>query len=255
MRAVAGLLLFAIAGTAHSQTPIQAAAWQPTAPYVVMGQDEPGYRNWYIASPAHPAAVNRFNDYLTAWGVGAIVPTWQLLRTASDWYKCGAPPFEVPPSEDWPNVVQTLRYVREQVIPAIGPVEPVSVYRNPMLNHCAGGAQESAHRYMQAVDMVPLRPITREQLIYQLCTVHARSGAPYGVGLGFYVGLRFHIDSRRFRKWGTGSGPEAAPCLSEPPTLTSINANVPASADWQRQAPPPTAQPAAPANGSFPPKL
>ena len=176
--------------------------WQPTAPYVTMGQDEPGYRNWYMASPSHAGSVKSFNEYLTTYGVGGVVPTWQLLRTASDWQKCGAPPFEVPPSEDWPNVVQALRYIRDKVIPAIGPVEPVSVYRNPLLNQCAGGAQESAHRFMQAVDMVPLRPITRSALIEQMCAIHARSGAGYGVGLGFYVGLRFHVDSRKFRTWG-----------------------------------------------------
>ena len=36
----------------------------------------------------------------------------------------------------------------------------VSVYRNPALNACAGGAPESTHRILGAVDMVPLRPIT-----------------------------------------------------------------------------------------------
>ena len=176
--------------------------WAPTAPYVVVGQDEPGYRNWYLASPAHPGQVRALNDYLTTWGVAGVVPTWQLLRTASDWYKCGAAPFEVPPTHEWPNLVQTLRYVRDHVIPAVGPVEPVSVYRNPLLNRCAGGAQESAHRFMQAVDMVPLSPMTREELIARLCTVHAARGESYGVGLGFYVGLRFHVDSRKFRTWG-----------------------------------------------------
>lgn len=110
--------------------------------------------------------------------------------------------FEVPPSQDWPNVVQTLRYIRDRVIPTVGAVEPVSVYRNPMLNQCAAGAPESAHRFMQAVDLVPLRPITRDALIQRLCAVHALSGESYGVGLGFYVGLRFHIDSRKFRTWG-----------------------------------------------------
>lgn len=177
--------------------------WKPTEPYVVIGQDEPGYRNWYLASPAHARQVKALNDYLTTYQVNGIVPTWQLLRTASDWYKCGAPAFEVPPQEDWPNVVQALRYIRERVIPVIGPVEPVSVYRNPALNQCAAGAPESAHRYMQAVDLVPLRPVTRDSLIRQLCDVHARYGEGYGVGLGFYVGLRFHIDSRKFRTWGT----------------------------------------------------
>jgi hypothetical protein len=55
---------------------------------------------------------------------------------------------------------------------------------------------------MQAVDLVPLRPITRDAMIRALCDVHAQRGQPYGVGLGFYVGLRFHIDSRKFRTWG-----------------------------------------------------
>ena len=177
--------------------------WAPLEPYVVIGQDEPGYRNWYVAAPSHMTQVKALNDYLAAYGVGGIVPTWQLLRTASDWYKCGAPAFEVPPPEAWPNVVQALRYVRDKVIPVLGPVEPVSVYRNPSLNQCAGGARESAHRFMQAVDMVPLRPITRDVMIGKLCAVHARSGQAYGVGLGFYVGLRFHVDSRKFRTWGT----------------------------------------------------
>ena len=197
------LLLIASAG-AVAQPPAWAPGmpWEPTAPYVVAGQDEPGYRNWYLASPAHAPAVKAFNDYLATYGVAGVVPTWQLLRTASDWYKCGAAAFEVPPSSEWPRIVQTLRYVRDQVVPALGPVEPVSVYRNPMLNQCAGGAQESAHRFMQAVDLVPLRPITREAMIRTLCETHARTGQGYGVGLGFYVGQRFHIDSRKFRTWG-----------------------------------------------------
>jgi hypothetical protein len=198
------LLLVACASAAAAQPPAWAPGmpWEPTAPYVTIGQDEPGYRNWYVAAPWHPGAVRAFNDYLVTYGVGGIVPTWQLLRTASDWQKCGAQPFEVPPAEDWPNLVQTLRYIREQVIPVIGPVEPVSVYRNELLNRCANGAQESAHRFMQAVDLVPLTPITRDAMIDRLCAIHARNGGPYGVGLGFYVGLRFHIDSRKFRTWG-----------------------------------------------------
>ena len=203
MRQLVLSLLF-IASAAGAQPPVWTPGmpWAPLAPYITVGQDEAGYRNWYLASPAHAVSVKTFNDYLTTYGVGGVVPTWQLLRTASDWQKCGAPAFEVPPTEDWPNVVQTLRYVRDKVIPTVGPVEPVSVYRNPLLNQCAGGAQESAHRFMQAVDMVPLRPITRAALIQELCTVHAKSGEPYGVGLGFYVGLRFHVDSRKFRTWG-----------------------------------------------------
>ena len=198
------ILLLGFASSATAQPPVWAPGmpWDPTGPYVTAGQDEPGYRSWYVAAPWHAASVKAFNDYLTTYGVSGIVPTWQLLRTASDWQKCGATAFEVPPSEDWPNVVQTLRYIRDKVIPTIGPVEPVSVFRNAQLNACAAGAPESAHRFMQAVDLVPLQPITREAMQQRLCAVHAGSGEPYGVGLGFYVGLRFHVDSRKFRTWG-----------------------------------------------------
>ena len=198
------LILLGVGTAAPAQPPawVPGMPWEPLAPYITAGQDEPGYRNWYLASPAHSWGVKSLNDYLTTYGVGGIVPTWQLLRTASDWQKCGATPFEVPPPQDWPNVVQTLRYIRDRVIPALGPVEPVSAYRNASLNQCAHGARESAHRFMQAVDLVPLRPITRGAMIRQLCDVHARTGEPYGVGLGFYVGLRFHVDSRKFRTWG-----------------------------------------------------
>lgn len=204
MRTMPALTLLLAASAASAQPPLwqPGMPWEPLAPYIIVGQDEPGYRNWYMAAPWHAQAVKSFNDYLVTYGVAGIVPTWQLLRTASDWQRCGAQPFEVPPSQDWPNVVQTLRYVRDKVIPTVGPVEPVSVYRNPMLNQCAAGAPESAHRFMQAVDLVPLQPITRDALIQRLCAVHALSGEPYGVGLGFYVGLRFHIDSRKFRTWG-----------------------------------------------------
>jgi hypothetical protein len=199
-----------------------------------------------MAAPAHASAVRSFNDYLLTYGVAGVVPTWQLLRTASDWQKCGGPAFEVPPIEAWPNVVQTLRYIRDRVVPVIGPVEPVSVYRNPLLNQCAGGAQESAHRYMQAVDMVPLRPITRGALIEQLCAVHERSGLPYGVGLGFYVGLRFHVDSRKFRTWGSNDHGSVA-CARSYALAHALNADgsQPAATPVQQpvQVPQPVTQP------------
>lgn len=205
--------------------------WNPAIGYVTPGQDEPGYRAWYFAVPERAAKVREFNNYLVSAGVGGVVPTWQLLRTASDWQRCGAQPYALAPPEYWPNVVQALRFIRDEVIPAIGRVEAVSAYREPLLNACAGGAPESAHRFFQGFDMVPLMPTTRELLIRELCRIHAADGARFGVGLGFYAFLRFHIDGRKFRKWGAGSGPEAAACNAEPlsrpssptdPTLPAI---------------------------------
>lgn len=170
-----------------------------------------------------PAAVSGFHNYLASYGVAYVVPTWQLLRTASQWHRCGAEPFEIPPASEWPNLVGALRYIQSFVVPSIGPVEAVSVYRNPALNACAGGAPESAHRHMFAIDMVPLRPTTREAMIDTLCTAHAYQGSRYGVGLGFYTKLRFHVDTWKFRRWGQRDAGIAA-CA---PTLARLNLNPP----------------------------
>jgi hypothetical protein len=205
--------------------------WNPVADYVTLGQDEPGYRYWYASGQYRPFYVQAFNQYLTTYGVGGIAPTWQLLRTASDWQKCGADPFEIPPTSEWPNIVNTLRYIRDRIVPVMGPVEPVSVYRNPRLNACAGGAVTSTHREMGAVDLVPLRPITREALMSGLCAIHR--AVPSNVGLGFYKGLRFHVDSRKYRDWGmTGAhggygcaavlAEGAAPFVPEPAAATTL---------------------------------
>ena len=134
------ILALAAAQAAAQATPLPAPAapvapaWNPAAPYITVGQDEPGYRSWYLAAPWRAAQVKSFNDYLASNQVAGILPTWQLLRTATSWQECGGQPFEVPPAEEWPHMVQTLRYVHDYVVPAIGPVEAVSVYRNPSLN-------------------------------------------------------------------------------------------------------------------------
>jgi hypothetical protein len=191
-------VLALIAAPAAAQSP---PVWNPAANYITAGQDEPGYRSWYLAAPARGAQVKAFNEYLATYRVAGIVPTWQLFRTATSWQKCGGQPFEIPPTSEWPHIVQTLRYVNDYVIPTVGPVEPVSGYRNPVLNACAGGAPESAHKHYSAIDMVPLRPTTREQLMRSLCAVHSRRGPDYDVGLGFYAFLRFHVDTTKFRRW------------------------------------------------------
>ena len=205
MRWLLALLSLMVAAPAAAQTyaPPTPPTWNPAAPYVTPGQDEPGYRAWVRGADWRPVYVKAFNNYLVTYGVGGVVPTWQLLRTASDWQKCGAQPYEVPPTSAWPNIVAALRYVGAYVIPRIGPVEVVSVYRNAALNACAHGAPTSTHLHMGAVDMVPLRPISREALMSELCAIHHASGPANATGLGFYKGLRFHIDARKYREWGT----------------------------------------------------
>jgi hypothetical protein len=208
-----------------------AAAWDPAGPYISAGQDEPGYRSWYIAAPWRAAQVKAFNDYLVGAQVGGIVPTWQLLRTATAWKDCGAQPFEIPPTTEWPHMVQTLRYIRDYVIPSVGPVEPVSAYRNPSLNACAGGAPESAHMHDSAVDLVPLKPIDRVSLMRSLCGAHSGHGAPYNAGLGFYAYLRFHIDSTKYRRWNMDPAVAAeCPPIVHPEDVASVGQPLPATA-------------------------
>src|SRR3954451_170850 len=211
--------------TASSGSP---AVWDPAASYITAGQDEPGYRSWYVAAPWRAGQVKSFNDYLATYQVAGILPTWQLLRTATAWQKCGAQPFEVPPTSEWPHIVQTLRYIHDYVIPAVGPVEAVSGYRNPLLNQCAGGAPESAHKHYSALHLVPLRATSREELMRTLCSVHARRGTSYDVGLGFYAFLRSHADTTNVRRWGTDPA-EAASCppISQQSDIASVGYQAP----------------------------
>jgi Peptidase M15 len=229
---VSGLLTLLVGPSSLAQTistpdvaPWQVTPWSPTAEYVTSGQDEAGYRRWITADPQRMIQVAAFHQYLNEGGVAFVVPTWQLLRTASDWGRCGAAPFEVPPIADWANLIQTLRFVRDYVVPSVGAVEPVSAYRNPTLNQCAGGAPESAHMHFSAVDLVPMRPIDRPDLMRRLCALHYRDGARYQVGLGFYTKLRFHVDSWKYRTWGrSDAGTLACPMplaqAPRPPDLT-----------------------------------
>jgi hypothetical protein len=238
------LLLIAAPAAAQTAPAAQTAsspqtAWDPAAQYITAGQDEPGYRSWYLAAPDRASQVKAFNDYLVANEVGGILPTWQLLRTATSWKDCGQQPFEVPPVEEWPHMVQTLRYIHDYVVPSIGPVEPVSVYRNPALNVCAGGAPESAHKLDSAVDLVPLRPIDRVTLMRTLCGVHTQHGAAYNTGLGFYAYLRFHIDSIKYRRWNMDPAVAAeCPPIIHPEDIASVGQPMIVAAPGSATAPP-----------------
>ena len=214
---------------------------QAPAQELPVGQSEAEYQAWLASSPGVRGQVLSFEAWQDAAGVRGVLPSWQLLRTASMWRECGGQPFEVPPFMLWPGMVKTLRYIRDHVRPALGPVEAVSGYRNPALNRCARGSERSAHLDFFAIDLVPLQPMTRRDLFQRLCAMHAASGAQAGAGLGFYTFLRFHIDTRSFRRWGSagplgnespcavlerGGDPEAPP-LETPPRIATPDATQP----------------------------
>ena len=177
------------------------------------GQSEAEYRAWLAARPGRVGEILSFEAWQQAAGVRGVLPSWQIVRTASMWRECGGEPFEVPPFRLWPGMVDTLRFIRDHVRTAVGDVEAVSGYRNPALNVCARGSERSAHLDFFALDLVPRRPLTRRALFERLCPMHARFGPAAGAGLGFYAFQRFHIDTRSFRRWGA-AGPygNESPC-------------------------------------------
>ena len=179
------------------------------------GQAADEFRAWLDRSPAHRAELAAFRDRLAAEGVEEVVPIWQLVRTSSSWRQCGAEPFEVAPADKWDNIVETLKFVRDQVVPSVGKVEALSAYRNESLNACSAGAPRSAHRMFFALDLTPVSDeVSREDMIRDVCRAHARNGRAYEAGLGFYSGRRFHVDSNGYRKWGADGRGASSPCVT-----------------------------------------
>ena len=179
------------------------------------GQTADDFAAWVGRSPANFQQAAAFRSYLAAQGLESVVPLWQLTRTSSSWRQCGAEPFEVPPQDKWDRIVTTLKFVRDEVVPAVGQVEPLSAYRNEKLNACSDGAPKSAHREFFALDLTPVnQAVGRADMVRSVCAAHARDGRAYDAGLGFYSGKRFHVDSSGFRKWGPNGKGATSPCVS-----------------------------------------
>jgi hypothetical protein len=176
------------------------------------GQAKADYLAWLARDPGARAEVLSFKSYLEAAGVDDVVPTWEMVGTASMWRACDGPRFEVAPMGEWTHIATTLKFIRNHVEPVIGPVEVVSGFRDEALNRCAHGAPQSAHRHFFALDMVPLGDVSRPGLMRSLCKIHDLRGQQYDIGLGFYSGVRFHVDSQRFRAWGADGKSATSPC-------------------------------------------
>jgi len=175
--------------------------------------DKAAYANWLADEPGRDAEVKAFEDYLTRAGVGGVLASDELLLNATNWSRCGLRfPYSMPPRAVWGHVVPTIRFIRDEVEPVIGPVTVESGYREPALNKCAHGAPKSAHAQYYALDLMPLKPMTRQELISAVCKLHAKRGKAHDVGLGFYDGLRFHIDTKLFRRWGPDNHGATSPC-------------------------------------------
>jgi hypothetical protein len=146
------------------------------------------------------APIAEFEHYLAVSGLGAVIPTRQLVRTATDWRRCGGPRFEIPPRDQWPEVRKVLSLIAELKSRRIlSDFEAVSNFRNPVLNACAGGAKESAHAVSFAIDIVA-RQGTLNEIV--LCEFWSAEGKAWEMGLGKYRSGRIHLDTSRYRSWG-----------------------------------------------------
>lgn len=172
------------------------------------------FARWVLAKPGRPAEVRAFEQYLRKQGVLGILPLSQVLLNASMWAECTSAPYSLPPKDLWPHVVPTLRFIRSRIVPTLGPVAALSGYRDPELNKCAGGAPKSAHALYYALDLTPLRIKDRDKMIEKVCALHARFGRQAHAGLGFYKGMRFHIDTYGYRMWGSDYHAATSPCLT-----------------------------------------
>jgi hypothetical protein len=171
------------------------------------------FETWQDKVSGRRANVHAFEAFLVQHGVAGVLPTREILLNDTSWSECHMDgPYSLAQRAYWPHIVGTLRYIRDEVVPTIGPVQVESGYREPGLNRCSGGASHSAHAQFYALDLVPTRIMNRGTLIARVCANHARTGAAYRVGLGFYDGLRFHIDSRSFRRWGSDYHASTSPC-------------------------------------------
>lgn len=214
--ATAPAQLTSTASVAAAAVPVRVDSFaRDNGPEITPGQSRADFAAWLARSPANRDALAEFQRHLDANGVGDVVPVWQLVRTSSSFRECGAAGFEVAPRDKWDNIVKTLQFVKRDVIPAVGPVQPVSGYRNPDLNRCSNGAPASAHRHFFALDLVPVSAsVSRGDLIRGVCAAHAREGRSYETGLGFYSGVRFHVDSSGFRRWGPNGRGATSPCVT-----------------------------------------
>jgi hypothetical protein len=186
---------------------------EPWPQITPIDQSEQGFILWLRVEPGRAAQAKRLQTFLDQHKVGQVAPLYQILRTASDWRVCGGEPFALPPTADWPRAAKTLAWIDQRVKPAIGPVEVVSGYREDALNACAQGAKESAHLGFWALDLEPIDPeLDRPRLMDILCRTHKAHGQEADIGLGFYAGVRFHIDDKRYRHWGFD--PLAAPACA-----------------------------------------
>lgn len=150
----------------------------------------------------HQAEVDALERFLKTRNVDKTLATSELLRSASDWQACHAAPFAVPPRAQWESVASVLKLLQFLKNTSVinGRVNIYSGYRNATLNACAGGAAKSTHTRSFALDFSA--PET-DNLSEKLCSFWQEQGKAWNMGFSVYPSGRIHIDTTRYRTWGS----------------------------------------------------
>lgn len=166
------------------------------------------FETWLQTHRTAEQEVASYQAYLRSRFGDHVPPMSQLLTTARSWQACGHEPYQVPPAHLWDKIVPTLLLYQDLKSRGILPdnTQIRSVYRNPELNHCAGGAPMSKHLTNGAIDIwVPDFEI-HSQALYdlqnRLCQYWLDHGENRNFGLGLYATGAIHLDTQGFRKWG-----------------------------------------------------
>lgn len=189
-----------------------APAAPATADFHLTGAPQ-SFRDFLGATPDGAARFEALKAFLTAQGVGDVLPAWQLLQveTTAEATRCAIAQFAFPPDAQWPQIVPALQIVRERIVPAVGPVRILSGYRTPEGNACALGAEGSAHTRFAALDLQAVNPVPQAEMFATLCRSWYETPAERGFGLGAYYTRtapdmnaegRFHVDGLGRRTWG-----------------------------------------------------
>lgn len=183
----------------------------------------PQFQAWLAANPAEAPRFEALKAYLAGEGVADVLPIWQIVQTETveAATKCEIDGFAIPPETMWPTIVPTLRLVRAEIVPLLGPVKVLSSFRTNEANKCSLGAPESPHKRYSALDLAMVNPMPQKEMFAKLCKHWYGLSPRWGYGLGAYYVRnyeayneegRFHVDTLGRRTWGYSYGAYTSHC-------------------------------------------
>ncbi|CAM3070988.1 D-Ala-D-Ala carboxypeptidase family metallohydrolase [Vibrio rarus] len=206
------LLIFSISFAAYSNDYLKLYQSENELEYSDLVIDVKGYkvptraafRGWMLMNGAQDR-VNEIAQQLKDAGVTEVplktMPLHLILLQGTNWAMNGTSVFTVPERKLVPNMVRTVKFIQQHVEPVLGPLVPVSGDRTQYYNQTSGGATKSKHLSFCALDLVPINPLTREELHKKLWSIYKSVGKEHNMGMGLYSGVRFHIDTCGYRHW------------------------------------------------------